>query len=342
MLDQWYLGITDELGIPPKKVSCFSGQEKPADFNEVNLLVINTARTRLKDLKRKDQCLLIVDECHRAGSELNSHALRGNYGATLGLSATPEREYDSGFKKFIVPALGKIIYEYGYLEALADRVIVPFSLLNVRVEFLPHERKEYNQLTKKLVALLNKSENRLADKAKIERLLMKRSRVSSSALGRVPLSVKLAEQHHTESIIIFHESIEGANEILTLFTQRGISAVLYHSGIGADMRRDNLRLFKKGVFRILVTCKALDEGMNVPATSVAIIASSTASTRQRIQRLGRVLRPAQNKKSATIYTIYATSQESDRLKKEYRSFGEHVEVQWIKSELGIHGKIADK
>jgi superfamily II DNA or RNA helicase len=53
--------------------------------------------------------------------------------------------------------------------------------------------------------------------------------------------------------------------------------------------------------------------MNVPETTVAVIASSTASQRQRIQRLGRVLRPARGKSKSTIYTLFATDQEKARL-----------------------------
>ena len=53
--------------------------------------------------------------------------------------------------------------------------------------------------------------------------------------------------------------------------------------------------------------------MNVPETAVAVIASSTASQRQRIQRLGRVLRPSRGKDKAVIYTLFATEQEQKRL-----------------------------
>jgi superfamily II DNA or RNA helicase len=81
----------------------------------------------------------------------------------------------------------------------------------------------------------------------------------------------------------------------------------------------------------LVTCKALDEGMNVPETTVAIIASSTASTRQRIQRLGRVLRPSKGKDKAVIYTLYATEQERKRLINEYKNFQNDVSITWLKS-----------
>ncbi len=60
----------------------------------------------------------------------------------------------------------------------------------------------------------------------------------------------------------------------------------------------------------------MDEGINVPEASVAVVASSTASQRQRIQRLGRILRKAKGKDSATVYTLFATREEKARLEKE--------------------------
>ena len=81
-------------------------------------MVINTARTRIQNVIAKAPTLLIVDECHRAASEVNSLALIGDHVMTFGLSATPERDYDDLFLEVIQPALGPIIYEYDYNQAL--------------------------------------------------------------------------------------------------------------------------------------------------------------------------------------------------------------------------------
>jgi superfamily II DNA or RNA helicase len=87
-------------------------------------------------------------------------------------------------------------------------------------------------------------------------------------------------------------------------------------------------MFRKGIFNVLVTCRALDEGLNIPETEVAIISSATASDRQRIQRLGRVLRPSAGKKSAVVYTLYATNVEQDRLIEELKSMPDLVQSSW--------------
>ena len=92
-----------------------------------------------------------------------------------------------------------------------------------------------------------------------------------------------------------------------------------------------MRLFRRGAFSVLVSCRALDEGVNVPETEIGIIASSTSSTRQRVQRLGRVLRPAPRKESATVYTLYATDIEERRLQDEADKLEAAKEVRWQKA-----------
>lgn len=338
LLDQWFISFQDEFGVSKDEITTFSGSNKKSTFNKVNIVVINTARSVLPKLANKSDFLLIVDECHRAGSPLNGKAIIGNYAATLGLSATPERDYDAGFENFMLPNLGKIIYSYGYKDALHDKVICPYELLNVKVELLQHERKKYREISRRISILTAK--NNVEEpiiKAKLNQLLIQRARISAGAILRIPVTSKIVEQNNGQRIIVFHESIQGANHIYDVLRKRNQSVTIYHSKIGKHLRRDNLRLYRRGRFNILVTCKALDEGMNAPETTMAIIASSTASYRQRIQRLGRVLRPAPNKTKAKIYTLYATDVEKERLTEEYTHITDPIKISWLTSTVN-HGK----
>ena len=79
---------------------------------------------------------------------------------------------------------------------------------------------------------------------------------------------------------------------------------------------------------VLITCRALDEGTNVPEANVAIVAHSTSSTRQRIQRLGRVLRPAPGKSRASVYTLYAGRKERERLAAEAMGLRGVARIEW--------------
>jgi superfamily II DNA or RNA helicase len=328
LLDQWYVSLQEDFGVPEGDIACFSSQEKATKPAKINLLVINTGRTMVRKMSEGQPCFLIVDECHRAGSPENAKALQGNFAAALGLSATPEREYDQGFQQYVVPALGPVIFEYGYVDAFKDNVITPFDLINVKIDFLPHEREQYEKLTKRAAILFKKAKTDPEAANKLKYVLQRRAAVSAQAAMRVPVAAKIAEQNRGARTIIFHERVSSANALYAILKKRNHSVCLYHSKIAPNWRRDNLRLFRQGVFDVLVSCRALDEGMNVPETAVAIIASSTASHRQRIQRLGRVLRPARGKSKATIYTLFATDQEKNRLAGEAQKLEGVADILW--------------
>lgn len=330
LLDQWSVGLQHEFAVPSDEIACFSSQEKPRRPRPVNVLVINTARRKLRKLPLDPETFLIVDECHRAGSPENAKALQGHFVATLGLSATPHREYDDGFQEHVVPTLGPIIFEYTYTNARSDGVVTPFDLINVQVDMLPHEQKEYDRFTKRASILLRRMRDGrdLGLEEQLRRVLQRRAAVSANAIMRLPVAARLVENDRGARTIVFHERVGAAETLFETLRQRRHSVCLYHSKIGPDIRRDNLRLFRRGVFDVLISCRALDEGMNVPETTVAIIASSTASSRQRIQRLGRVLRPVENKDRALIYTLYATDQERARLDKEASDLEGVARVEW--------------
>jgi superfamily II DNA or RNA helicase len=244
------------------------------------------------------------------------------------LSATPEREYDEGFQKYVVPALGQVIFEYNYVQAFKDDVITPFDLINVQIQFLPHEKAEYDKLTKRAAVLFNMAKTDPEAEIRLKFVLQKRAAISAQARMRIPVAARIADEHRGTRTIIFHERVASAITLYTILKKRNHSVCLYHSKIAPNWRRDNLRLFRQGVFDVLVSCRALDEGMNVPETAVAVIASSTASQRQRIQRLGRVLRPARGKSKATIYTLFATEQEKIRLANEAERLEGVANILW--------------
>ena len=329
LLDQWVVSLMEDYRVPTTDIACYAADEKPSQEALVNILVINTARVIAPKLSKKRPSLLIVDECHRAGSAKNALALQGSYSATLGLSATPERDYDQGFDELIRPILGPIIFDYGYVDAARDRIISPFALHNVRVAMLSDEQNAYDKLTRRIAQERAKLSKGRGSEDRLVRFLQQRGALLANITMRIPVAVKLAEQHVGQRTIIFHERVDAANKLKSILAARNRSVTVYHAGIAPVIRRDNLRLYRRGVYDILVCCRALDEGINVPETAVAIIASSTASIRQRIQRLGRVLRPAKGKEFADIYTIYASKVEEDRLMREEESLGDICKVSWI-------------
>ena len=331
LLDQWYVSLREDLGVPAGEIATYSGESFAPEPKPVNVAVINTARRVLPQLRESSQMFLIVDECHRAASRANAQVLEGNFEATLGMSATPRREHDSGLQSILIPNLGDIIYTYDYKQARSDGVIVPFDIINVSTDFLPPEQSRYARANRSVALAYKRFKDGRISRLDLGRALRRRAKISTAAVRRVPLAARIVEEHRGDRTLIFHESIPAAEKIRDVLDSRGFNVTLYHSRIGPDLRRDNLRLFRKGLFEVLVTCRALDEGANIPEINVGVIASSTASARQRIQRLGRILRPSHGKNTATIYTVYVTDVEEDRLRQEAADLSDVASVTWMRS-----------
>lgn len=329
LLDQWVLSLEDEFGVDPAEVALWSGGKKPSAPRPFNVAVINTARRLIGQLAGDTPTMLVVDEVHRAASAENAKALAGNFIATLGLSATPERQFDDLFAEVIEPRIGPIIFDYDIVAATRDGILSDFEAVNVEFKLLPDEAEAYEDFTKRIAR--RRAMAGAEDDEILEILLRKRARVSAMASMRVPLAIRLCEQHKGARCLIFHEDIRAAQAICRNLIARNHAATMYHSKIGGPRRRDNLRMFKKGIFDVLVCCRALDEGLNIPEVEIAIIASSTSSVRQRIQRLGRVLRPHADKEKATIYTLFATPAEKDRLSEEAIALRSIAEIRWARA-----------
>lgn len=311
LLDQWWEEAAAFFGISLDDVHIVSGAGT-IRAGTINLAVLNTA-ANLAPEKRKGDYFLIVDECHKAASKKFRNALDGTPIATLGLSATPERPYDEGLNEVLVPKLGEIIYRYTYKDALRDKVIVPFDLKNVVFELEADRQAEYDKLSKAIARSLNRKG---MDDEQTIALLLRRARVMNLSVNRIRLALRLVLAHKGDRTIVFHEDIEACNVIQEVLSEAKVRSGVYHSKMNLRQRAEVLSAYRQGEIDVLITCRALDEGFNVPETEVGIIAASTATRRQRIQRLGRVLRPVKGKDSATIYTLVATEPEIKRLREE--------------------------
>lgn len=321
--DQWFVSLLDELNLVASDINTWpeSTSLKP----RFHIMVVNTARSKAQKVSEScEKLLLIADECHRYASEENKLALSIKTTATLGLTATAERDYDDGLEEILVPTLGPIIYKYTLADARNDGVVSDFEVLNVKVDFTEMESAEYKKLSSRLAQAYSRGdENRAIIIARM------RATVSRNAAKRIPAAIAIAQENKGRRIIIFHEEIEKAEILKKLLHDRGHSVGIYHSQLGMDKRRDNLLQFRRGMLEVLVCCRALDEGVDVPESDVAIIAASTSSSRQRIQRIGRVIRVHKDKEKAKVYTIYITDREEEFLRGEEVRLSSILKFKWF-------------
>jgi len=70
-----------------------------------------------------------------------------------------------------------------------------------------------------------------------------------------------------------------------------------------EERSETLERFMSGRYRRIVTSRVLDEGVDVPDASLAVIISGSGSSRQFVQRLGRVLRKSEGKQARLVELV---------------------------------------
>ncbi len=327
LLDQWSVELQDQLNMNIDKLG---GGFKTKFKNQICISTYGSVRN-INKFYKKSEVFLICDECHKSGTEIISKALKGSWGATLGLSATPERDFDTNFEDMIVPILGNIIYEYDYSKAYIEKIISNFELLNVYAPLLEDEMQDYDEISKKIgrrIAILGGLKK--SDKI-LKILFFNRARIVNNSINRIPTAFKALQSQKRHRWIIFSENIEQASLFSKVLEKNGFKTAEYHSSISPRSRQRNLYLLKNNLIEVLVTCKSLDEGFDYPDLDAALILSSSSTSRQRIQRLGRVLRRTDDKKKAIIVSIYSSDDEYKRLQDEekiYRKIG--VNVNWSK------------
>jgi superfamily II DNA or RNA helicase len=100
--------------------------------------------------------------------------------------------------------------------------------------------------------------------------------------------------------IAFCCSIAHAEHVAAAFQSAGVPSVSIDGKLSGLERDRRLAGLADGSVRVLTSCELIDEGLDVPAATVAMLLRPTASTAKHRQQVGRVLRPAPGKTRAVI------------------------------------------
>jgi superfamily II DNA or RNA helicase len=117
----------------------------------------------------------------------------------------------------------------------------------------------------------------------------------------------LLVRHKRDKVLIFTHENEMVYRISNGFL---IPAITHETNV--KERRRWLEAFNKGEVLALATSKVLNEGVNIPDASVAIILSGSGSSREHIQRLGRILRKHDDKQ-AVLYEVVTRGTTEERI-----------------------------
>jgi len=331
LLDQWYESLSQSFS--DNDIGLNGGGEQTSSSTKICISTIDSLKNIINDINIKET-FLIVDECHKIGTEKRGDMLAGKWHATLGLSATPERDYDDNFYIIIKKILGDIIFDYDYIDAREDEVIVNFKLLYGYAALLPEEEQKYKKFTKSIQRRAATIGGNNMDDYPLKMLIFNRARLIKNSKNRIPYGVELIQKYKRDSWIVFTENKKQAKDFNKIINTKGFKSGIYNTDLKDDERQENLDNFKAGKLNVLVSCTALDEGFDMPEADGAMILSASSSKRQRIQRMGRVLRITANKQNALIVTVYSSKTEYDKLREESNRYKlEGVPVKWQQMSL---------
>ena len=326
LLDQWYEGLQKDFN--EKDIALNGGGEHLEHLSRINISTIDSVKNIIEQFNAS-KTLLIVDECHKIGTEKRGEVLTNNWHATLGLSATPERDYDDNFYIIIRKILGDIIFDYDYIDAREDEVIVNFKLLYAYAAMTLDEEEKYKKFTKSIQRRAATIGGNDMNDYPLKMLIFNRARMVKNSKNRIPFGIELLQKHKRDSWIVFTENKKQAKEFNKIINTKGYKSAIYNTDLDNAEREENLNNFKNGNLNVLVSCTALDEGFDMPEADGAMILSASSSKRQRIQRMGRVLRITANKQNALIVTVYSSKTEFDKLREESKRYKlEGVPVKW--------------
>lgn len=320
LLDQWTKQMRERFS--DKQIYCHYNSQKMMNRfimhpDNSMLLISRDANNLVKLLDMfdkapgnyKNDTLFLFDEVHGAGSGSLVESLAGRispYRYRLGLSATPEREYDDDGNDFLLTEIGEVIFEFSLQDAIKKGILCEFNYIPLPYELTDAEK----QKKKKIIAAFNaKKENgEVVDESELYTQL---SLVNKTAVNKIEeFEDFISKQPELlEKSIIFVQTMEYGlllQPVLMKYTNK------YHTYY-ADDEKINLENFADGKIECLLTCKKISEGIDISSVTNIFLFASDRSRLVTTQRIGRALRLDKNNpdKKANVIDFVIEDNESD-------------------------------
>lgn len=321
LLDQWAIQIRENY--KNKQINYhYASQKMMKDFvmhpDDSILILSRDARnlSKLLDLfdrlpgDYRNDTLFVFDEVHGAGSNTFVENLSGRlspYRYRLGLSATPEREYDEAGNDFLLNEIGEVIFEFTLQDAIQKGILCEFNYIP-----LPYVLSDEEKLKKRKIIAAFNAKKESGEPVDEKDMFTQLALVNKTAVNKLEEFESLISQRPEllQKCIIFVQTMEyGAKlqEILVRYSDK------YHTYY-ADDEKINLENFAAGKIDCLLTCKKVSEGIDISSVTNIILFSSDRSRLVTTQRIGRALRLDKNnpeKKATVVDFVIEDSEEND-------------------------------
>ena len=230
--------------------------------------------------------LLIHDEVHGLGSPKTREQLTGLSNAIrfrLGLSATPEREYDEAGNSFILEHIGPEIFRFDLEQAIRRGILASFNYHPLPYEISESDRRRirsvYSSASSSTVNGMPLSDQEVWTRV---------ARVYKTSKAKLPVFQEFIRDNKDllKRCIIFVETRDYGEEVIDLIHSYRRDFHTYFSGEDSE----TLRRFARGELECLITCHRVSEGIDIQSLSSVILFSSARSSLETVQRMGRCLR----------------------------------------------------
>ncbi|WP_170094363.1 DEAD/DEAH box helicase family protein [Halomicrobium mukohataei] len=251
---------------------------------------------------------LIVDEVHRAGAPSFQSVFDIEAGRRIGLSATPDRQWDEKGTNAILSYFGgHDPFSFTTQEAIENGYLTEYEYHPIICELTPYEFEDYAELSaeiEKLSAQIRSNEN--VDESVMDRrdhLLRERADIKKTAENKPDQFEAFLDTEHPTPGLVFCEDTEQIETLEDRLRDRDTVEYGVYTSTREDEQADAFYRFEHDVIDYLLAIKCLDEGVDVPDCSTALIIASSRNEREFIQRRGRVLRQTDAVDRAQIYDI---------------------------------------
>ncbi|MFC7491216.1 MULTISPECIES: DNA repair helicase XPB [unclassified Knoellia] len=278
---QWKDELIRRTSLTEDEIGEYSGARK--EIRPVTIATYQVLTTRRKGvythldlLDARDWGLVVYDEVHLLPAPIFRMTADLQARRRLGLTATLVRE--DGLESDVFSLIGPKRFDAPWKDIEAQGYIAPADCVEVRVSLPDGQRMAY--------AVAEPDE---------------RYRLASCSDAKLPVVEKLVARHRGEPTLVIGQYLDQLDE---LSTRLGAEVIT-----GATTVTERQRLysaFREGEISLLVVSKVANFSIDLPEASVAIQVSGTFGSRQEeAQRLGRVLRPKGDGRTAHFYTVVA-------------------------------------
>ncbi len=301
---QWLEHFEKWYGI---KCGIWYAEKKKVDF--ITVVVYNSALMRAERVVMNAH-LVVIDEIHHFGADrLYKLLYKVRDKKLLGLTATLTR---SDGRHHLIKSILPVVYVMGVDVASERGIVAKTEVIGVPVTLSFEYRVVYDDLSRAIARYKEAYEDTGDEELKRRMMILvnKRKQLLAEVPDKLGAVLRIVREEEGKKILVFTESIRSAEAVADFLRRNGVMAGVYHSKMTLSKRREALDKWGRR-YNVLVAVRALDEGIDVPECSVGVIMATGTTTRQLVQRVGRIVRPRPGK-VARIYVVFCRATHEER------------------------------